>query len=213
MSTPEFPEFPAVTGAFRRIDETPDTVFYSVPRKVVHIDDGAIAAVTRLYEELLPQGAEVLDLMSAWRSHLPDGRCRRVVGLGMNREEMEDNPQLDEIVIHDLNEDPRLPFGDAAFDAVVCCVSVQYLVRPLEVFAEVARVLRPDGPYVITFSNRCFPEKAVGSWLYAGDAQHILMVKNYLQRTHGFHAPMAEDRSPGGGDPLYAVWARRSSTG
>jgi SAM-dependent methyltransferase len=202
------PEFPNVPGAFRRIDESPDSVFYAVPRKVVHIDDGAIAAVTRLYADLLEPGAEVLDLMSSWRSHLPEGLADRVVGLGMNQEEMEDNPQVDEAVIHDLNEDPRLPFLDRSFDAVLCCVSVQYLVRPLEVFADVSRVLRPGGPLVVTFSNRCFPEKAVGAWLYAGDTDHLHMVRNYFQRTHGFLPPVVEDRSPGGGDPLFAVWAR-----
>ena len=203
-------EYPSVAGGFRRIDESPDPLFYSLPRKVVHIDDHAIAAVTSLYDELFPNDAEILDLMSSWRSHLPEGRTRRVVGLGLNREEMDDNPQLSEIVIHDLNDDPHLPFGDASYDAVLCCVSVQYLVRPLEVFAEVARVLRPDGPFIVTFSNRCFPEKAVGAWLYAGDVDHLNMVRNYFQRTHGFQPPVAEERSPGGGDPLYAVWAHRS---
>lgn len=199
-------------GFFRRIDESPDSVFYSVPRKVVHLDDAAIAEVARLYADLLSQGSEVLDLMSSWRSHLPDSCARRTVGLGMNREEMEDNPQLDEVVVHDLNEDPKLPFRDASFDAVLCCVSVQYLTQPLEICADVARVLRPGGAFVVTLSNRCFPEKAVGAWLYSGDAEHVLMVKNYLQRTHGFSAPVAENRSPPSGDPLYAVWARRLPT-
>lgn len=198
---------------FRRIDESPDSVFYSVPRKVVHLDEGAVAAVTRLYDELLPADAVVLDLMSSWRSHLPEDGSSRVVGLGMNQEEMEDNPQLHEAIVHDLNTDPTLPFVDASFDAALCCVSIQYLVRPLEVFAEVVRVLRPEGPFVVTFSNRCFPEKAVSAWLYASTDDHLAMVRNYFQRTAGFSAPRVEDRSPGGGDPLYAAWAQRSGSG
>ena len=197
---------------FRRGDESPDPRFYSVARKVTHIDDGAIAAVTSLYAELLPEGAEVLDLMSSWRSHLPPARAGRVVGLGMNAEELADNPQLDEVLVADLNADPVLPFGDASFDAVVCCVSVQYLTRPTEVFAEVARVLRPDGPFVITFSNRCFPDKAVAAWMAGGDEDHVTLVSDYFERTPGFGPVEAGASRPGWGDPLYAVWARSLST-
>lgn len=206
--TPPYPE-----DWFLRRDESVDTRFYSVARKVTHIDDGAISAVTGLYAELLPEGAEVLDLMSSWRSHLPPGRARRVVGLGMNAEELADNPQLDEFVVQDLNAEPTLPFPDAAFDAVVCCVSVQYLTRPLEVFAEVARVLRPDGPFVVSFSNRCFPDKAVAAWLAGGDEDHVRLVSDYVERTPGLGEPEVGATRPGFGDPLYAVWTRLVSTG
>ncbi|CAN5468254.1 class I SAM-dependent methyltransferase [soil metagenome] len=197
---------------FRRRDESPDPRFYSVARKVTHIDDGAIAAVTSLYAELLPEGAEVLDLMSSWRAHLPPAAAGRVVGLGMNAEELADNPQLDEVLVADLNADPVLPFGDASFDAVVCCVSVQYLTRPTEVFAEVARVLRPDGPFVITFSNRCFPDKAVAAWMAGGDEDHVTLVSAYFECSVDFGPVEAGASRPGWGDPLYAVWARSLST-
>lgn len=129
---------------FRREDESPDELFYVEPRLTVHIDDDAIAAVTDAFRQLLPDGGIILDLMSSWRSHLPaDRRYGRVVGLGMNAEEMAANPQLDEFTVHDLNADPRLPFVDAAFDGCAVTVSVQYLTRPVEVFREVNRVLRP----------------------------------------------------------------------
>ena len=84
--------------AYARHDESPDDHFYSFPRKVVHIDDGAIAALGRLYAERLPAGGRILDLMCSWRSHFPeDSRGRHVVGLGMNAEEMAENPQLTQI--------------------------------------------------------------------------------------------------------------------
>ncbi len=197
---------------FRRADESPDPGFYVMDRKVVHIDDGAITAVTRLYEELLIDGAVVLDLMSSWRSHLPEGRASRVVGLGMNLAEMEDNPQLDEIAVHDLNASPTLPYDNATFDAVVCCVSIQYSVKPLELFAEAARVLRPDGPFIVTFSNRCFPTKAIMGWAYSSDDEHCRIVKTYFARTPSFGEVTVENRSSGlpiVSSPLYAVWARR----
>jgi len=199
-----------VSGApFRRVDESPDPEFYAVPRLVTHIDAGAIAVVTALYEELLPTSGPVLDLMSSWRSHLPEGRSGRVVGLGLNAEEMADNPQLDEVVVHDLNANPRLPFEDRTFAAVVCCVSVQYLVRPIDTFAEVARVLAPGGPVVVTFSNRCFPTKAVAAWRVGDDEDHLVLVDAYLRAASGLGPPTARSHRPGRGDPLYAVWALR----
>ncbi len=95
-----------------------------------------------------------------------------VVGLGMNAAEMSDNPQLDSFVVHNLNREPALPFPDASFDAVVCAVSVQYLTRPVEVFTDVRRVLVAGAPLIVSFSNRCFPTKAVAVWLANGDAAH-----------------------------------------
>src|SRR4029077_5576750 len=110
---------------FRRVDDSEDELFYSTPRLVVHIDDGAIAKVGDIYARLLPQGGAILDLMSSWRSHVPAHlRPVRIVGLGMNRPEMEDNPALTEIVIHNLNREARLPFAAAEFDGAVVTVSV-----------------------------------------------------------------------------------------
>lgn len=144
-------------GAFRRSDESPDERFYATPRLVTHIDDRAIAAVTRLYRELFPADGIILDLMSSWVSHLPtEIEYKRVVGLGMNERELQSNPRLDDYVVRNLNENPRLPFENGEFDGVGICVSVDYLTRPVEVLREVGRVLRPGAPVVITFSNECF---------------------------------------------------------
>ncbi len=120
-------------GFFDRTDSGVDDAFYRVPRIVTHIDDDAIAAVGALYEELGLHG-DVLDLMSSWVSHFT-GAPRHLTVLGMNAAELARNPQASEMVVHDLNAEPRLPFDDASFDAAVCCVSVDYLVRPIEVFA------------------------------------------------------------------------------
>ena len=201
--------------AFRRVDESADDRFYSVPRLVTHIDDAAIAAVTRLYRETLPAGGRVLDLMSSWVSHLPDDvGYAEVVGLGMNAVELSRNPRLARHVVHDLNADPTLPFGDASFDAAVCCVSIDYLTRPVEVGREVGRVLVKGGPFVVTFSNRCFPTKAVAAWHALDDAGRVELVAGYLREAGNFGEIEALDRSPpreqGGRDPLYAVIGRRA---
>lgn len=131
----------------------------------------------------------------------------------MNAEELRRNPVADERVVHDLNADPRLPFPDAGFDAATCCVSVDYLVRPLEVFDEVARVLRPGAPFVCTFSNRCFPTKAIRGWLATDDAAHLEVVATYFRLSSGWVRTAAERRTPSGhaGDPLYGVWSYRAS--
>lgn len=200
-------------AAYARDDESPDDHFYIVPRRVVHIDDGAIAALGRLYADLLPAGARLLDLMSSWRSHLPGGfHAREVVGLGLNAQEMADNPQLTSAIVHDLNRDPRLPLGNAEFDGAMCAVSVQYVIHPVLVFREVRRVLRPGAPFVVSFSNRCFPTKAVAVWLRTTDQQHLALVRTYFDASGGWVDVKEEDRAPGGeDDPLYAVWARAAS--
>ena len=200
-------------AAYEREDESPDARFYDVPRRVVHIDDGAIAALGRLYADVLPPGGRLLDLMSSWRSHLPAGfRAGEVVGLGLNAEEMADNPQLTRHVVHDVNRDARLPFDDATFDGAACAVSIQYATHPVRLFREVARVLRAGAPFVVSFSNRCFPTKAVAVWLAATDAEHVQLVQTYFEMSGGWTEVSAENRSPGPhGDPLYAVWARRAS--
>lgn len=200
---------PFPPGFFDRADESPDAGFYAFDRFVTHIDDAAIRAVSELYTELSIDG-DVLDLCSSWISHF-ERPPARLVALGMNAAELHANVMATEHVVHDLNVDPVLPFADASFDAVTCCVSVDYLTRPVEVFGEVARVLRPGGPFVCTFSNRCFPTKAIRGWLHADDRGHAAIVATYFDLTDGFGPPVAELRNPTSpGDPLYAVWAHRT---
>jgi len=204
MGTTPFPD-----GFFARSDPTADERFYSFPRFVTHIDDGAIAAVGALYEELGLTG-DVLDLCSSWVSHFVDAP-RSLVALGMNPDELAANPQATSWIVHDLNEQPALPFDDESFDAATCCVSVDYLVHPVEVFASVARVLRPGGVLVCTFSNRLFPTKAIAGWLATSDADHMAIVEEYFRQAGGFDEPESRRCTPTEryfGDPLFAVWAR-----
>ncbi|MGE0877552.1 MAG: class I SAM-dependent methyltransferase [Acidimicrobiia bacterium] len=197
--------------SFRRQDESLDSYFYSVPRLVNHIDDAAIAALSAAYEEMLSEGDRVLDMMSSWVSHLPAQLSLTVTGLGMNADELAANERLSSFVVHDLNQIPVLPYPDSAFEAAVCAVSVQYLTRPVEVFAEVRRVLVPGGVFVVGFSNRCFPTKAVMAWLYGSDAVHRALVRSYFE-TAGFVDVVDESR-PSTGDPMYVVRGRTPAAG
>jgi SAM-dependent methyltransferase len=194
--------------AFGRYDETPDEEFYLLPRFVTHIDDRAIAAVTQLYRDLFPPGGEILDLMSSWISHLPpEVEYRRVVGLGMNEAELRRNERLDSYVVQNLNTNPQLPLGDAEFDGAGICVSIDYLTRPVEVLREVGRVLKVGAPLIISFSNRCFPTKAIAVWHQLDDRGRVRLVERYLQEAGNFENIRGLDRSPGRlfSDPLYAV--------
>ncbi len=197
---------------FRRADESSDLTFYGQPRLVAHIEPETIEAVTKIYGELLPPGGAILDMMSSWISHLPPAmNFERVAATGMNREELEANPRLTDFEVHDLNADPKLPFEDASFDAAVCCVSVQYLTRPVEVFADLARVCRSGAPLIITFSNRCFPTKAVAAWQQLDDRGHLELVAHYLKTAGDWDNIQARDCTPHPArEPLLAVVARRS---
>lgn len=198
---------------FERDDETDDALFYAEPRLVTHIDEPARAALTGWFRDRLPAGGDILDLMSSCVSHLPmDVAYGRVAGLGMNRVELDANPQLTERIVHDLSRDPALPWADASFDACLITVSVQYLTRPLEVFAGIARVLRPGGLCAVSFSNRIFPTKAVAVWRALDDRGHAGLVMHYFRETRGFEDPAFEDLSPDPGysDPMFMVSARRA---
>ena len=197
---------------FRRADESSDLAFYGQPRLVAHIEPETIAAVTGLYSELLPQGGAILDMMSSWISHLPPAmNFSRVAATGMNLARIAGQPAPLDFKVHDLNADPQLPFEDASFDAAVCCVSVQYLTRPVEVFADLARVCRPNAPVIITFSNRCFPTKAVAAWQSLDDRGHLDLVGHYLKMAGEWENIEARDCTPARArEPLLAVIARRA---
>jgi SAM-dependent methyltransferase len=145
-----------------------------------------------------------------------------VVGLGLNARELKKNSRLTESVVQDLNENSRLPFESNSFDAVVCTVSVEYLTDPLAVFKEVSRVLRPEGYFIVTFSNRWFPTKAIKIWHELHDFERMGLVLEYFLRAGGFNGlqtysirglprPHDDKYFPDlfFSDPVYAVWGRK----
>jgi hypothetical protein len=197
--------------AFDKADPTSDRLFYAAPRLVTHIDAHAIAAVTALYRELLPPGGRILDLMGSWVAHLPpEIDYGEIIGHGMNDDELRANPRYYRWFVQDLNESPALALATGQVDAVVICVSVQYLQQPLAVFREIERVLKPGGPVVITFSNRCFPTKAVAIWQALASEQHQRLVALYLERA-GFATVVIRTLvdTDSEHDPLWAVIGRK----
>jgi len=209
---------------FERLDPWSDTDFYTQPRLIQHIDATASSLLRDLHARLLQPGMKVLDLMSSWTSHLPDELAlNSLVGLGMNQAELAANPRLTERLLHDLNAEPVLPLASAQFDAVICSLSVEYLTQPFAVFAELARVLNPNGLLLLSFSNRWFPTKAIQIWSDLHEFERQGLVLEYFSRSGSFHQletyslrnlPRPQDDkyySPSLliADPLFAVWGRR----
>ena len=197
--------------AFQKVDATDDAVFYAPPRLVTHIDGRATDALTAFYREILPVGGVILDLMSSWVSHLPDDmKTAAVIGHGLNAQELGANTRLTRRFVQDLNKVGVLPIEDASVDAALCCVGVQYLQSPVAVFRDVARTLRPRSPFVVSFSNRCFPTKAVAIWRSLDGNGHASLVRLYLERA-GFDDVEIRVLADGvDSDPLTAVVGVRS---
>lgn len=224
LQDPKWPEkWPFRPEDFLRYDESDDSVFYEAPRFVYHIDDGAVKSLTEFYSSVFPPSGSddvaMLDICSSWVSHYPPGyKAGKIVALGMNEEELKANKEASEYVVHDLNLEPDLPFPDNSFDIITNAVSVDYLNKPLEVFQEIHRVLKPGGKAYMSFSNRCFPTKAIALWTATGDEDHIWIVGSYFHYSvpGGFHEPKAKDISPRGGlfgksDPMYVVFAEKKA--
>jgi hypothetical protein len=205
-----------------REDETDDALFYTRPRLVQHMDDAAIDMVKGTYGRFLNNDMAVLDLMSSWQSHLPAVPLKRLAGLGMNDEELRKNPLLTDFTVHDLNKTPQLPYADESFDAVINTVSVEYLTDPIAVFKEVGRVLKPEGKFIVTFSNRWFPSKAIRVWSMLHEFERMGLVSEYFLRSGAFQdiqtfsarglpRPRHDKYFPKlwFADPVYAVWGEK----
>jgi len=207
--------------AFQRADETVDSDFYSQARHVNHLDEAAQKQLKSVYTDLIPRYSDILDLMSSINSHIDERlESKKITGLGLNEEELAANPVLDEILIHDINQQQRLPFDDASFDIIVCSLSIEYITQPSRLFDEVARVLRPGGRFIISFSNRWFPTKAVQVWNNLHDFERIgLVMEHFIGSAHfgdintyslrGIPRPNNDRYNIPLSDPIYVVWADR----
>ncbi len=204
-----------------KLDDSDDQLFYNYPRFLTHVDEGFIEKLTNLYRQRIPANTRIFDMMSSWVSHLPTDRdFAHVEGHGLNAEELARNPQLNHYFVQDLNINPQLPFPDQEFDAVINCVSIQYLQYPEAVCSEIHRILKPGGIAIISFSNRMFFQKAIQVWRDGSEAFRVELVKGYFRSVPGFSTPeviCSKSTTPSflqwlgvpGGDPFYAVIAHR----
>jgi SAM-dependent methyltransferase len=198
---------------FARTDENDDRLFYAEPHFIDLIDVEGQAALTQLLSELLPEHGTVLDLMASHNSHVPLDLPCTLYGLGLNAEEMATNLFLTDLTQHDLNSDPTLPFPDAMFDAVLCTASAEYLLHPVELFADVNRVLRPNGVFVVTFSDRVITQKVVQGWMELDEAKRVALIAAYFQLSGGWGQPATRVKALPETDPVFMVWAFKGETG
>ncbi|MDB9375131.1 methyltransferase domain-containing protein [Nodularia sphaerocarpa] len=206
----------------QKLDDTDDKLFYDYPRFVTHVDEGFIQQLTDLYSDRLQPNTRILDMMSSWVSHLPaEMEFAHIEGHGLNAEELARNRRFNHYFVQNLNQSPQLPLPDQSFDAVLNCVSVQYVQYPEAIFAEIHRILKPGGVAIISFSNRMFFQKAIQAWRDASETTRVELVKQYFTSVPGFTVPeviVNKSTAPnflqwlgaGGGDPFYAVIAHRT---
>ncbi len=186
-------QWPYTESDMGRLDPSDDAYFYDAPRFVTHIDDRAIESLTShyrdefqaLFEQKGKKKLDILDLCSSWISHYPtdleESHYGLTVGIGMNDEELSANKQLYMHYTQNMNKNPSLAqFEDNSFDVITNVVSVDYLTKPKEVFEEMHRILRPGGIALMSFSNRCFPSKAIAMWLQADDIERLTIVASYF---------------------------------
>ncbi|KAF8848183.1 hypothetical protein BDZ45DRAFT_754101 [Acephala macrosclerotiorum] len=204
---------------FKRQDEGSDPAWYSQPRFVQHIDEGAIATLKSYYGSVIKPNHSVLDMCSSWVSHLPDNlKPQTMIGVGMNQQELARNGHLTKSFIKDLNTNPSLQeVPSDSVDAVICNVSVDYFIQPVSILKEMHRVLRADGTAHIAFSNRCFPTKAIGKWMGMSDEERRKWVGGYFWDSRGWkdveEVILKEGKSGflSHEDPLFIVRARKAT--
>mmetsp|Transcript_9184 Transcript_9184/g.13550 ORF Transcript_9184/g.13550 Transcript_9184/m.13550 type:complete len:270 (+) Transcript_9184:152-961(+) len=212
-----------------KFDKKPDGDFYSRPNLVTHTDDAFINKLSNLYDDLIPDGSVVLDIMSSHVSHLPKSKSlSRVDVHGMNREELEQNSARSTTggmaFVRNLNTDPSFVglCDSAEYDVVLCCVGIQYLEEAEMVFADLQRILKPGGSCIVSFTNRFFYEKALSGWVERGMAERARLVTDYFRAAGGFDKidvrgdgtnVFTQLLSVGGiaGDPFVAVVATKEN--
>ena len=164
-----------------KIDVADDQIFYQHPRYVHHLSDSFRTRLKNLYSNYLLNHYVILDLMSSWVSHLPQGiTYKKVIGHGMNEAELSSNQRLDSYWIQNLNQNQNIPIESSSIDAGLVVAGWQYLQYPERVALELSRIIKTDSLLIISFTNRAFWTKAPNIWTHSSEDGRIEYVSRVL---------------------------------
>jgi len=205
----------------RKLDESNDLEFYSSPKFVYHLDSNFRKELTSIYSEEISSGSTVLDLMSSWDSYLPKtNNYKKVIGHGLNKEELERNKSFNKYWIQNFNKDQNIPLESESIDYCLMVAAWQYLQYPENVAMEIARILKSNGKLIVAFSNRAFWTKAPNIWTNSDENQRVDYVRSVLI-SNGFNEPRVIKKFISNNfkilpffnfDPFYCLIAQKTDT-
>jgi len=173
----------------KKLDESNDEEFYSDPKFVYHLDANFRQNLSDLYEREIENNSTVLDLMSSWDSYLPKGKkYKKVIGHGLNKQELEKNKIFDSYWIQNFNLNQEIPLDNESVDYCLMVAAWQYLQYPENLTREILRILSDQGKFIIAFSNRAFWHKAPNIWTSSTEEERIQYVRKVLI-SNGFNEP------------------------
>ena len=173
----------------KKIDETNDEEFYSNPKFVYHLDANFRKYLSSIYENEIANFSSVLDLMSSWDSYLPEKKkFKKVIGHGLNKQELEKNKILDSYWIQNFNLNQKIPLDNGSIDYCLMVAAWQYLQYPENLTREIVRILSNQGKLIVSFSNRAFWHKAPNIWTNSSEEERVKYVRKVLI-TNGFNEP------------------------
>ena len=173
----------------KKLDESNDEEFYSDPKFVYHLDANFRNYLSSLYKNEINDYSTVLDLMSSWDSYLPkEKRYKKVIGHGLNKEELERNKILNSFWVQNFNLNQKIPLESENVDYCLMVAAWQYLQYPENITKEVTRILSDKGKILVSFSNRAFWHKAPNIWTTSTEEERVKYVRKVLI-TNGFKEP------------------------
>ena len=173
----------------KKLDESNDEEFYSEPKFVYHLDANFRHYLTNVYKNEISDNSTVLDLMSSWDSFLPEEKkYEKVIGHGLNKQELEKNKIFDSYWIQNFNLNQEIPLDNGSVDYCLMVAAWQYLQYPENLTREIVRILSNKGKFIIAFSNRAFWHKAPNIWTTSTEEERVKYVRKVLI-TNGFNEP------------------------
>ena len=173
----------------KKLDESNDEEFYSDPKFVYHLDANFRQYLSNVYKNEIAEYSTVLDLMSSWDSYLPkEKKYKKVIGHGLNKQELEKNKIFDSYWIQNFNLNQEIPLDGGSIDYCLMVAAWQYLQYPENLTKEIVRILSNQGKIIIAFSNRAFWHKAPNIWTTSTEEERV----NYVRRvliSNGFKEP------------------------